>query len=163
MKPYPPKICVASLALSMAAFEAVNLAMAAAFLTGSPAASRAGGGVVPRQPGGLRPCRHVGELELDGLVMAEPVTECGPLADIPQALVHAALGEPHGQRGNGDPPLVQDLQELGVPAALLTQQMIRGYPAGREGQFPGIRGTPADLGVVLPDGEPGGSCRDDDG
>jgi hypothetical protein len=38
MNPYPPKICVASRALSIAASDAVSLAIAASFLNGSPAA-----------------------------------------------------------------------------------------------------------------------------
>src|SRR6266568_8475328 len=102
----------------------------------------------------MRARLHVGDLEPDTLVMAEPVTECGPLPDVANALVDAARGQAGRQCRDRNPPLVQGPQELGVAAALLAEQVRGRNPAGREGQLPGVRGTPAHLRVLRPDGEP---------
>ena len=77
------------------------MASAASFLNGSPATSREAASP-PGEPGHVRPHLHVGDLELDGLVGADRPAEGVPLLGVLHRLVHAALREAGGQRGDGD-------------------------------------------------------------
>jgi len=74
-------------------------------------------GVVPGEPGRPGARLHVGNLELDRLEVTEVVPERRSLLHVPQALVDAALSQAGRQRGDGDPALIEDLQELRVTAA----------------------------------------------
>src|SRR5581483_1241048 len=100
--------------------------------------------------------------ELDGLVVPDRVAERLPFLRVPQRLVHAALGQPGGQRGDRDAALVEYRQELGVAAAALADEVLRGYPHVVEGQLAGVRGAPADLGVLRRDPQARRARRDDD-
>ena len=62
-----------------------------------------------------------------------------------------------------DAALIQDRQELRVAAALLADQILRGHPHVVEGQLAGVRGAPADLGVLRPHGQPGRASWHHDG
>src|SRR5580700_560619 len=104
--------------------------------------------VVPGQPGRVRPGRHVGDGELDGLVLLQPAAERLALPGVGDAFVHATLRQPGGQRRDRHPALVQDLQELGVAPAALTEQVLGRDAAAAEGQLPGVGGAPAHLGVL---------------
>ena len=84
------------------------------------------------------------------------------LPGVPDALVHAALGQPGGQRRDRHPALVQDLQELGVAPAALAEQVLGRHPAAGEGELAGIRGAPADLGVLRTGDKSGRPVRNDD-
>src|SRR3712207_7730459 len=55
--------------------------------------------------------------------------------------VHAALGGPHRERGDGDGALVEDPQEVGVAAAALAEQVLLGHPDVVEGQRVGVAGV----------------------
>ena len=120
MNPWPPKIWVASRAFTMAASEATSLAMAASFLNGRPATKRVAASYQASRAV-VSPGLHVGQFELEGLVFADFVPRHLPPAHIGQALVDAPLGQADRQCRYGDPALVQDLQELGIAATLLTQ------------------------------------------
>src|SRR5690606_17884548 len=98
---------------------------------------------------------HVGDLELDRLVRADRVAEGLAFARVPQALVDTALREPDAERGDRDPALVEDPQELRVTAATLTEQVLLGHPAVVERQLVSVRTVPADLRVLRCHGEPG--------
>ena len=50
------------------------------------------------------------------------------LVGVVDRLVHAALRQPGGQRGDRDPALVEDRQELRVAAAALPHQVAGGHP-----------------------------------
>src|SRR5215469_7014927 len=97
-----------------------------------------GGRVVPGQPGSRRPGLHVGDLELDGLVVAKMMAERGPLPGVPQALVYAALREAGGERGDRDPAFVENLQELRVAASLRAEQIRGGNPAVAQRKLSGV-------------------------
>src|SRR5580700_11571550 len=121
-----------------------------------------GGRVIPGQPGGVGPRLHVGDGELDRLVLVKTVAERLALAGVPDALVHAALGQAGGQRGDRHPARIEDLQELGVAPAALAEQVLRGDAAVREGQLARVGGEPSDLGVFLARHETGCSVRNND-
>ena len=140
---------------------ACSLAIAACRLNGSPG-QHPRGGVVVGQPGGVRLQLHVGDLELDRLVVADRLAEGVALLRVLDRLVDAALGEADGQGGDGDPALVEDPQELGEAPAPLAEQVRRRHPAVVEGQLVGVRGGPADLGVGRRDGEARRTGRHDD-
>jgi len=97
-----------------------------------------GGRVIPGQPGQGRPGLHFSDLEPDGLVMPEVVAERRPLSDIPHALVDAALGQAGRERRDRDPAFVEYLQELGITAALLTEQVRRRNSAVVQRQLSGV-------------------------
>ena len=137
------------------------MASAASFLNGSPA-HQPRGRVAPADAGHVRPHLHVRDLELDRLVRADRAAERVPLLGVLHRLVHTALRQARGQRGDGDPALVQDPQELRVAAALLAQQVRRRDADVGEGQLARVRGVPADLGVRGGDREAGGAGRHDD-
>ena len=72
------------------------------------------GGVVPGQPGGVRPRLHVGDLELDRLVRRRSAgRRPGAACAYAHRLVDAALGQPGGQRRDRDPALVEDAAGTG--------------------------------------------------
>ena len=83
----------------------------------------------------MRPRLHVRQLELKHLVLPDLVPENLSLGHVREALVYAALGQADRQSGDRDPPLVEDLQELGVTSPLLAEQVVEGYPAIRERQL----------------------------
>ena len=86
------------------------------------------------------------------------------LLGVPHRLVHAALGQPGGQRGDRDPALVEGLQELGEARGRARRA---GWPAGTRTssklELVGVRRAPADLGVSRLDGEAGRAGRHEDG
>ena len=86
----------------------------------------------------MDPRLHVGHGELDRLVLADGAAERLALPGVPDALVHAALRQPGGQRRDRYPALGQDPQELGVAAAPLAEQVLRGDPAAGKGQLTGV-------------------------
>jgi hypothetical protein len=146
----------------MAASELTSLAMAASFLKGT-AFEQPGRGVVVGEAGHVGAGLHVGQLELEHLVLADLVAERLPLVHVAQALVDAALGQPDRQGGDRDPPLVEDAQELGVAPATLAEQVRSGTRQSSKDSSLGVRRQPADLRVLLRHGEPRVPGRDDDG
>ncbi len=64
--------------------------------------------------------------------MTEVVAERRPLPHVAQALVEAALGQAGRERGDRDPALVENPQELGVTPARLPEHVADGHPAVTE-------------------------------
>jgi hypothetical protein len=146
----------------MAASELTSLAMAASFLKGT-AFRQQGRGVVVGEARHVGPGLHVRQLELEHLILADLVAERLPLVDVAQALVDATLGQPHREGGDGDPPFVENAEELGVAPPHLAQQVRFGHPAIAKRQLSGVRRQPSHLRVLLGHREPRCPRRDDDG
>ena len=65
---------------------------------------------------------------------------------------------PDGERGDGDPAVVEDGQELGEAPAALAEQVVRRHPAVGEREPVRVGRVPAHLAVRRLDGEARG-CR----
>src|SRR5262249_49741626 len=116
----------------------------------------------PGQPGDVGTALHVRYRERDGLVLLEPAAEGLALLGIPYALVHAALGQAGGQRGDRHPALIQDLEELRVAAASFAQEICRRNPASGERKLPRVGRAPPDFGILGPRGEARSAVLDND-
>src|SRR5829696_10280434 len=69
-------------------------------------------GLVDEVPGRLDLRRHVGELELDRLELADGLSELLPLPRIRRRQVERALGQPEPHRRHRDPAAVENLKKL---------------------------------------------------
>ena len=80
----------------------------------------------------------------------EPIAraEHDALLRVAQRLLEAALGRTGGERGEGDASLVERLQEVGVPAPALAEQVGLGTRTSVSVQRMGVGGVPADLVVA---------------
>src|SRR5581483_10194767 len=87
----------------------------------------------------------VGHLELERLVRADRSAERLALARVADALLETAPREPGRERGDRDPPVVEGLEELGVAAPSLAEQVRLRHPASRERDLAGVARPPSDL------------------
>ena len=76
--------------------------------------------------------------------------------------LEAGLGQADGERRDGDPAVVQGLEELAEAPAARAQQVLLRHPAAGEGQAVGVGRVPAELVVGRLDGEARGAGRHQD-
>src|SRR3546814_1679780 len=81
------------------------------------------------------------------LVRADGLAEGVAVLAVLHAVVEAGLDAADGKRRDGHPPLVEDLEELGEPAASLAEQVGCGHPAAGEGEPVRVGRVPAHLAV----------------
>src|SRR5439155_15292705 len=89
------------------------------------------GGVPREQTSGLDRDPHVGELERDGLVRADRAAESLPIARVREARVQTRLREPHRDRRDRDPAVVQRAEALAEPPAPPAEPVFVRYPSLR--------------------------------
>ena len=82
--------------------------------------------------------RQVADSEGHGLAGADRRAERAPGLGVAKRLGKAGLGQAHGERGDGDPAIVQDGKELLEPATARSQQVGFRHPAIVEGQAVGV-------------------------
>src|SRR5690625_5564230 len=90
---------------------------------------------------------YAGDMEATALVVAARLPEGRALLGVLHARVHAALRRAHGHGGDRDAPLVEDPQEVRVPAAPLAQEVGLRHPHAVEGERVRVRRVPAVLFV----------------
>ena len=126
MNPYPPWICVASRALSIAASLAINFAIAACFERFAGQHQR--GRVVVRGASTMRAGFHSGDLELDGLPSSNRLAERRPLLGVLHAFIDATLRRASRQSRQRDTTFVEDPQKVRVTAPTLSQEVLGRNP-----------------------------------
>ena len=105
---------------------------------------------------------QVGDLEGDTLLATDRATEGRALPGVLDAQIEACLDTPDGQRRDGDAPVVQDGEELGVAPSALPQQMISRNTDTLERQRMRVRDVPSELVVRRLDDEARRAGRDRD-
>ena len=146
MKPTPPSTWVADRVASIAASVANSFAVAASVLNGLPW-SRS-------QAAWYARCRAAASATLmsaqrKATAWLDPIGRPNvvPLAGVSDRVVDTASEHPDAERGDGDPPVVEDLEELGDPAPALAEQMVLGHSALDERQSVRVGSVPAHLAV----------------
>jgi hypothetical protein len=75
------------------------------------------------QAGGLQAGGHVGQLELDGLVLGDRLAEGDPLLGVGQGGVEGGPGHPHRPGGDVDATELEHAEDLGEAAPRLADQV----------------------------------------
>jgi hypothetical protein len=140
MNPLPPKICVASRALSIAASPAVSLASAAAVAKGVRHHAGARRAATPGAT--MHALLHPRQQELDRLARTQRFGEHDATAGVVQRRLQTALRRTGGEGGDGDAPLVEDAEEVREAPAALAEQVLR-RNAGARAQRMGVGRVPA--------------------
>src|SRR5215475_12403919 len=91
------------------------------------------GGLVGQQPRGVEGDREGADRERHRLPGADRRAEGVPVFGVAERLVQTGLGQTYGERGDGDPTVVQDGEKLPEAATARPEQVGLGYPAVVEG------------------------------
>src|SRR6476469_1818978 len=109
--------------------------------------------------GGLELGRHVGELELGVLQLGERAAELAPLLDVGQRPLEAGPGGPERAGRDVDPAAVQAPHGDPEPLAFGTQAVRDGDGDLVEGDAAGRLRVPAELPLLLAEGDTGRVAR----
>ena len=112
------------------------------------------GRVAGEEAGRLQPGGHVGQLELDGLVLGDGLAEGGPLLGVGQRGVEGGAGHAHRPRGDVDASDLEHPEDLGQAPARLADEVGRRHPVVRVRHLDGLDPLVAELAHVLAHGDP---------
>src|SRR5438093_706966 len=120
---------------------------------------------IDQQPGGFDLHRHVGQHELDGLEVDDPLPELLSLRRVPRRDVECPLRDAQGLRRDGRPRIVEGLHGIGEALALLADQPVGGDPAVLQDHLAGRRSPDPHLVLLPAEGDAGvvphhEECRD---
>src|SRR5690606_30413947 len=107
------------------------------------------GGVAGEQPGGLQPGGHVGQLELDGLVLGDGLAEGRALLGVVEGGVEGGPGDADGPGGDVDAAVLAHAEELGQAPPRLAHEVGGGDPVVGVGHLDRLDALVAEL-VDLP-------------
>jgi GntR family transcriptional regulator len=107
-------------------------------------------GLLDQQPRGLQAGGHVGELQLDGLVLADGLAEGAALLAVAQCVLQRGTGQPHAARGHVDAPEFEAAYRmLEAATLLLADELVCRYPAVLEHELGAVDGAVAQLLQLL--------------
>src|SRR5262249_8219433 len=121
------------------------------------------GRAVGEQPRGVDLRGHLRDLELDGLEVRDHVAELLALARVAHRGLERRLGDAHGERGDADPPAVEDAEGVHEAATLLAEEGLRGHAAVLEDELGGVGRAYAELVLLLARAEALRPALDDEG
>ena len=101
--------------------------------------------VIDEQPRRLDFRGHVGQLELNGLKLADGFAELFALLRVFHRRFASALRHAQPQRRNRNAPAVENLQAIDESFALFAQQIFAGHKAIAENHFGGVAGAHSEL------------------
>ena len=125
MKPEPPNTCVAVRVAVDGRLGGVQLGHGRRLAEG-PAVVLEPRRLVGEVAGVLDGDGEVGEGEGDGLEASDRAAEGVALLGVGDGVVEAGLGQPDGQGGDGDAPVVEDRQEVAEAGAAVAEQVRSG-------------------------------------
>ena len=121
------------------------------------------GGLEVHVAGQLDVHGDVGQLELDGLELADGLAELHALLGVLERGVEAGLGDAHPHGADGDAPAVEHLEELLEALAPLADQVLLGHPHVVEEELGGVGAVQAHLLEARPHREARRAGGHDDG
>src|SRR3954470_1922829 len=107
------------------------------------------GDTVDEQPSRVELGRHVRELELDRLELADPLPELAPLECIRACRVEGGLCDPECLRGDPDAAAVERAHRDGEALPLLVQQAVTAHACALDDEVDGRRGMQPELLMLL--------------
>ena len=127
------------------------------------AAFALGGGGVGELTCGLELHAHIGEHELDRLVIGDRLSELLTILDVGQGVVERALSDADGLRGDRDSGVVEGAQGDLQPLPGLADDAVTGQADVVEEELSGGRALDAELALLLAEGEALIGLLDDEG
>src|SRR5467141_1870175 len=109
--------------------------------------SKGDSGAIHHRPRELGFHGHVGELELDCLVLRDRDPERAALLRVSERCIQACLRKAYGKSGDRYASAHERVEELPVPAAALAEQVFLGDLAVLEAQRVRVGRMPAELSI----------------